>query len=302
MSGISAQLTLANDPEEMRKLVHYAVTKAVTAFVSEQDDQVELRQAIAQALLRGQPVKDLAAAISTPLADAHVVLMVDGGADLPDAVRTLLPASDNPRTALLAPSGKHLFVLVPIPRPAGAGAVIAAVRDHNAGLLVAASVAPIRSGVPRAVDELQTIMRAVRALDREPAIYQLEDVPIEAALIRSPDLAELLAARLSVLSRSGAPLLETLFSHLDHGQDRACAARELHVASEHAGLPAAADQGAYRSVPMAPEGHPDAWGGGDRIATRRQGESFGGDLRWVGSAQTTATSPNPLRSASTGKC
>ncbi|MGW4213435.1 PucR family transcriptional regulator [Lentzea sp. NPDC004789] len=229
LSSMPMQRTLGDDAEKMRKLVQRAVDKAVTAFATEHDNEGEPRLAIAQALLSGQPVDDLAAATRTQLADAHVVLMVDGGVGGSDVVHTLLPSQANRRTALVAPSGRHLFVLVPVPRPANAEAVITTMRERNAGLMVAVSVASTRDSVPRAANEVRMVMRVVHALNRDPAVYQLEDVPIEAALIRSPDSAKLLAARLAALPSSGAPLLETLFSYLDHGEDRTHAARELHV-------------------------------------------------------------------------
>lgn len=229
LSSLPMQRTLGDDAEEMRKVVRHAVDKVMTAFATDHDAEGEPRLAVARALLSGRPVGELAATTRTQLADAHVVLMVDGGVGGADVLHTLLPAQAGRRTALVAPSGRHFFVLVPIPRPANAEAVIATVRERNAGSLVAVSVASTREGVPRAANEVRMVMRVVHALNREPAVYRLEDVPIEAALIRSPDSAKLLAARLTALSGSGAPLLETLFSYLDHGQDRAHAARELHV-------------------------------------------------------------------------
>jgi len=72
-------------------------------------------------------------------------------------------------------------------------------------------------------------MPVTRALGFPPGVYQLADVPIEAALMRSPDLADLLAQRLAPLSGSGASLMRTLRVYLDQGQDRRQTAQALNI-------------------------------------------------------------------------
>ncbi|WP_304452760.1 CdaR family transcriptional regulator [Nocardiopsis sp. YSL2] len=79
------------------------------------------------------------------------------------------------------------------------------------------------------VDDLEMVIRVVERLGYSPGVYRTEDIPIEIALMRSPDLAELLAGRLVPLTLAGAPLMETLLSYLEHGRERANVARQLHI-------------------------------------------------------------------------
>jgi DNA-binding PucR family transcriptional regulator len=72
-------------------------------------------------------------------------------------------------------------------------------------------------------------MRVVRLLEYPPDIYQIDDVPVEASLMRSPDLAAILAARLAPLMGSGAPLIETLRVYLESSQNRRDAAKALFI-------------------------------------------------------------------------
>src|SRR5262249_47293313 len=101
----------------------------------------------------------------------------------------------------------------------------------DAQSLPLAAVAPAQSRdhLRGALDEARTVMQVVRLLDYPRDIYQIDDVPVEASLMRSPDLAAILAARLAPLNGSGAPLIETLRVSLESSQDRRDAASTLYI-------------------------------------------------------------------------
>jgi len=77
--------------------------------------------------------------------------------------------------------------------------------------------------------EFGTAHQVALALGFPAGVYQLADVPLEAALTRSPDLALLLARRLTPLNANGASLLNTLRIYQEQGQDRRQTARALHI-------------------------------------------------------------------------
>ncbi|OLT24604.1 hypothetical protein BJF83_06360 [Nocardiopsis sp. CNR-923] len=86
-----------------------------------------------------------------------------------------------------------------------------------------------RGQIEMTVDDLAMVIGAVERLGQGPGIHRVEDMPMEIALMRSPDLAALLASRLIPLMATGAPLLETLVSYIEHGRERSNVARQLHI-------------------------------------------------------------------------
>lgn len=177
-----------------------------------------------------------------PQGQAFVVLVVDqrGGsswdlsADV-DSVRKTLPGDRRKGLfATVTPDGNRLVLLVPSIE--GEQDAVAQAEQAWRGLeakgrkvIVTVARADDRKGVAAAVEEAHHVMHTACALAYEPGVYQLEDVVIETALLRSPDLTALLTSRLVPLETSNAPLLETLSLFLDSGQDRRRAARVLHI-------------------------------------------------------------------------
>lgn len=136
-----------------------------------------------------------------------------------------------------SPDRSHLVLVLPGSRggaaPVDAGASAEQVRATLAGagrqVLVTVAVAPRCDHVPVALAEARTVLWVVRAVHHPPGTYRLDDVLIEAAVLRSPDIAARLATRLAPLASSGAPLLETLRSFLASGHDRQRTARRMHI-------------------------------------------------------------------------
>lgn len=179
-----------------------------------------------------------------PRSQAFVVLVVDqrGGsswdlsADV-DSVRNTLPGERrNSLLATVTPDGNRLVLLVPSAESAREQDAVAQAERAWRGLeakgrkvIVSLARTDSRKEVAAAVEEAHHVMHTACALAYEPGVYQLEDVVIETALLRSPDLTALLTSRLVPLETSNAPLIETLSLFLDSGQDRRRAARVLHI-------------------------------------------------------------------------
>ncbi|MGB3443581.1 MAG: helix-turn-helix domain-containing protein [Actinophytocola sp.] len=131
---------------------------------------------------------------------------------------------------------RQLVMLVPV-RPGAGVPDVRAVADEVVRWLAVTGHEPVvvgsglvcGDGVVAAVEEACLILRVVRALAYPAGAYQLDDVPFETALARSPDIAARLAARIEPLTASDAPLLETLTSYLDNGADRRRTARLLYI-------------------------------------------------------------------------
>ena len=150
-------------------------------------------------------------------------------------------ASPGPATALrpdvlVSEEGSHTLALVPlacaVPRSRARAmaeqSLRGALRHVRRGVLALAQAVHHRA-VAAAVDETTSVLQIVDLLGYPAGVYQLDDVPIEMSLLRSPDLANLLATRLAPLHGSGAPLLETLKVYLDTVQDRKETAKILHI-------------------------------------------------------------------------
>ncbi|MEU5691990.1 helix-turn-helix domain-containing protein [Actinosynnema sp. NPDC020468] len=154
-----------------------------------------------------------------------------------DVVRgTLEPECRSGLLAMVAPGGERLVLLVPAHREVRAAEAKSlanrALRGlEGAGRQAVATVARTRGdhGLGAAVKEAHSIMRVVRALEYGSGAYLRDDVIIETALLRSPDLTRLLSDRIAPLAHSNAPLLDTLSCFLACGQDRRKAARQLHI-------------------------------------------------------------------------
>jgi hypothetical protein len=193
------------------------------------------RVPVAYALIRGDNADGPAARLGVPLTTSYVVAVVD--ARLAGGERPLSPwpelevRSDVPA----AVDGAELVVMLPALRGLSRSEVIscasALTENMPEGTAVGAVAAADRAGVPDAAAQARLIVHAVRSLGYAGGVYQMDDVPVEVSLMRSPDLARLLAGRLVPLHASGAPLLETLRVYLETSQDRRQAASALHIHS-----------------------------------------------------------------------
>lgn len=245
LSEIPAQRSVSGARRAAERVARHAINAVLAALETEQPRTEAVSAAdpfvaTARALVRGEPAEDLAAACGVPLASAYVVLVVcePGGRpwDLRGDVRAVRDSvAPEHRPGLLAatsPSREHLVLLVPASatvRCEAAELALAGLVDAGRRAIVTVSTAPSRDRVAAAVDESHMVMHVARALDYPSGVYQIDNVLVESALVRSPDLAGLLARRLEPLSSSDAPLLETLQSFLDSAQDRRQAARRLHI-------------------------------------------------------------------------
>jgi hypothetical protein len=191
-------------------------------------DLAEARQALVQALVRGEPAEALAAGCRIRLAPSYVVALLQPGipAHRPAIDRDgILTGPDDHGTLVLLPA------LLPVQRVELHSFCERMLDGIGSGpqTRIAAAPAQTRSHLPSALDEARTVHHVTRALDFPPGVYQLADVPIEAALMRSPDLANLLAQRLAPLHGSGASLMRTLRVYLEQGQDRRQTSRTLNI-------------------------------------------------------------------------
>jgi hypothetical protein len=198
--------------------------------------QTNLRRATAEALLRGEDVEDMARRANIRLASSYLVLMVNRRISAERRPLRPWPELERQRDVLAAPDGDELVILA----PAMKGIHRVEVRAHAEDMLrigspeqlapvVASVAAKNRMEIAEAVAEARAVLQVVQALEYPEGLYQVQDVPIEVSLMRSPDLADLLALRLMPLYGSGAPLLETLRVYLETSQDRRQAAAVLHV-------------------------------------------------------------------------
>jgi hypothetical protein len=192
----------------------------------------DLVVAVARELAAGRPPCELAAQARVTLSRSYAVLLLDHRYNANPAHFGL----DTDRGILVAADEQDRpFVLLPnvcaMRRTEVRALCERAMRmvSVNRPMVAAAALAPSISQLPRAIDEAQTVLHVACALRRPAGVYQLHDVPIEAALLRSPDLSTVLADRLAPMYASGAPLLDTLIVYLDKSLDRRQAARALHI-------------------------------------------------------------------------
>jgi hypothetical protein len=188
----------------------------------------ELRRSLAMRLLRGEPADALADRLGLKLAPSYIVAV-------PGTVPEIGWYNDERHGMLTVLDDEHAVALLPCRAPPSRNEVASQCQRMLRQLtgrthpLVAVASATSRERIASAADEAKAVLHVVRAVGLPADVYQLYDIPLEAALVRSPDLADLLAHRLIPLHGSGAPMLETLQVYLQKGQDRRQAARALHV-------------------------------------------------------------------------
>jgi hypothetical protein len=198
-------------------------------------DDPALRQAVARSLVLGEGADETARRAGVRLASAYVAGVVERGTGSDLRPLAPWPALECRPDVLAAADGTELVVLVPALR----GVDRSEIRSHagllrSAGpgsLVIGAAASADRAGVADAVAQARAVLQVVRMLAYPGGVYQVDDVPVEVSLMRSPDLAVLLSERLVPLYSSGAPLLETLRVYLETSQDRRQAAAALHIHS-----------------------------------------------------------------------
>ncbi|MFK0097252.1 PucR family transcriptional regulator [Streptomyces sp. NPDC091040] len=187
-----------------------------------------LHREVAEALLDGRPAEPLASRNGVRLAPSYVVALVR-----PQELRwcpavdhyTILMAERQDAGVLLLPT------LLPVPwvrLRAFSERMLDGVVDVSR---TRASVASAQSHehIPAALEEARTVQHVTDVLEFEDGVHQLSDMPVEAALTRCPDLAQLLMSRLVPLHGNGASLMHTLLVYVNLGQDRRCTAQALHI-------------------------------------------------------------------------
>lgn len=192
------------------------------------------RRAVADALVAAQPIEGydrvgLAYAVVVAHADASDAATRRAAAQL---ARTL--GGPDGAQVLLSACGSSPLVLVPTTPTVSRhelrrlGSCVAHVisPERTAGAYCAAAAV---TQVPRAVEEARQMRTVVDRLDYAPATYLLEDVAVEVSLLRSPDVATVLAGRLEPLRASAAQLLDTLRVYLRRVQDRKTVSAELFI-------------------------------------------------------------------------
>ena len=190
---------------------------------------------LADALIRQDDIRELSGEINVLVANAYLVVVFGAGhttAQQREQAAELLALRQD---ALVGHKAGLPVVLLPLTAVLPRARVRELTEQSVLSLFEAdaATVAVAQAGDPaqvaRATDEVLSILQVVDLLDHPTGVYQLDDVPIEVSLLRSPDLANLLALRLAPLSGSGAPLFDTLKTYLDTVQDRRRTARILNI-------------------------------------------------------------------------
>lgn len=97
--------------------------------------------------------------------------------------------------------------------------------DSRVGLCLSTS----RDEVPDAARMAHDALQVAENLRYPPGFYQIEDVATEVALLRAPELARALTARIHSLIDSRTPFLATLRAYDLNGCDRRATAAELHI-------------------------------------------------------------------------
>lgn len=187
-----------------------------------------LHREVAEALLDGRPAEPLAGRHGVRLAPSYVVALVRPQelqrCPVVDHYAVLL-ADRQDAGVLLLPT------LLPVPRVrlrAFCERTLDGAVDVTQTRVSVAS-AQTHEHVPAALEEARTVQHVTDVLEFGHGVHQLSDVPVEAALTRCPDLAQLLMGRLVPLHGSGASLMHTLLVYVDLGQDRRYTAQALHI-------------------------------------------------------------------------
>lgn len=190
---------------------------------------------LADALIRQDDIRQLVSEISVVVANSYLVVVFGSEHTTQEQREHVAQILALRNDALVGHKSCRPVVLMPLTavlprskvRELAEESVLSLFEDAPVTVAIAQAGDP--ADVARATDEAFSIVQVVDLLDHPPGIYQLDDVPIEVSLLRSPDLANLLALRLAPLSGSGAPLLNTLKTYLDTIQDRRRTARILSI-------------------------------------------------------------------------
>lgn len=192
------------------------------------------RQALAAQLIHGEPADAEAGRANARVAPNYVTAVVDVGSSRFQR-QSMAATAIYPYDALTLRDGDREILLLPamraVSREQARHLTEHALQRHR-GVIWRIAVAPSndKADVPAAVDEARTVLRIVASLGYKPGIYQLDDVAIEFSLLRSPDVARLLALRLTPLTgRSGSVLFDTARRYFEKSQDRKETASALRI-------------------------------------------------------------------------
>jgi hypothetical protein len=213
------------------------IEESALSGVAPADEDPGLRRAVARALVRGEGAEATARRASIRLASGYIVALVETRPDSEARPLGPWPALECRRDVLATADGTDLVILMPASRGVQRREVRSFARQllrgwsRGAEPIVGAAGAAEPDAVAAAVVQARSVLQVIRMLGYPGGVYHVEDVPVEVSLMRSPDLADLLAGRLVPLHASGAPLLETLRVYLETTQDRRQAASALHIHS-----------------------------------------------------------------------
>jgi len=201
---------------------------ASAATLRESTGNAALHREVAEALLDGRSAEPLADRHGVRLAPSYVVALVR-----PQELRRC-PVVDHYAVLMTDRQDAGVLLLptlLPVPRDrlrAFCERILDGAVDVTRTRASVAS-AQTHEHVPAALEEARTVQHVTDVLEFGHGVHQLSDVPVEAALTRCPDLAQLLMSRLVPLHGSGASLMHTLLVYVDLGQDRRYTAQALHI-------------------------------------------------------------------------
>lgn len=240
LHGLVAPMT-----EQMERMF---VTASRVYF--EEQDQLhsevgQARRDLAAALLAGEPVQEMETPAGVAVADGYVVCVWRvARPSPPGTVRSTLVRrrrvrgafdAEFDRTVLTVLDERGGTALVPTGR-SGAGDVVVALRGFlgeltgivGAPVVATAAVATTSGEVPDAAQEAREVLRVASLLQREPGLYLLDDLVLEAQLAQ-PGVANDRLVRLLAPLGSRRELLTTLRAVIDARDNRRKAASALHV-------------------------------------------------------------------------
>lgn len=242
--ALPEQRDLPTDRDAVMDICRLAVQHAWDALSFDADDlpgtdvvvtqpQLEARQAVAQQLLRGQvpSIPDQYPGIR--LAARYVVVLTQVNAQTAHWDDLIFSDPHQRHHVLFTQDREMLVLLLPIielvPVQQLTEVATKALRGTKLPPLAAVGYATAPEAVSTAADEAREVFHVASSLGFPAGYYQIEDVPVEVALMRSPDLAAVLARQLSPLVTNGAPLIDTLRVYLDKDRDRHQSAEGLHI-------------------------------------------------------------------------